>query len=95
MINNKSPLSSLTKTELRIRLTQGDTYVDVGRDYGVSRQAVYQKAQALGLSHLQSNLLEKRNQKIVNLRNRKVSVNEISRKFSLSTAQVYLILRMY
>jgi len=89
----RSPLSSLTKSELRTRLSKGETFVDIGLSYGVTRQAVFQKAQALGLSGMQSKLLDERNQKIVNLRNRKASIKEIARKFALSTTQVYYILR--
>ena len=92
MMNNRGLLRSLTKTELRTRIRNGETYVDIGLSYGVSRQAVFQRAQAFGLAEIKSNLLEKRNQKIVKLR-KKNPVMKIAQLFDLSTAQVYFILR--
>lgn len=89
----KSPLSPLTKTKLRNWILKGETYSDIGKRYGVTRQAVFQRALSFGLKGIRSNILDRRNNKIIKMHNRKVPVKEIAEKFNLSPVQVYLIIR--
>ena len=82
-----------TKTKLKTKLLAGKSYSDIGKWYGVTRQAVYQRVLLFGLKNLKSSLLEKRNQRIVKLHNRKISIKDIAEQFGLSIQQTYRIIQ--
>lgn len=84
-------LADLKKRDLVKLVRQGVTDARIGKEYGVSRQAVHQLRKKLGVD-ARTERNEARNAKIVAMYNKGVPGTKIAKKFGLSVSQAYRIL---
>lgn len=85
------PLGSLSKKELLSMVKQGMSDADIGKKFGVSRQAVAQKRWSLNIpSRIAKN--DVRNERIIKAYQKGMSGSKISEKFNLSVSQTYRII---